>query len=120
VYDHDAGGLPISDFNRHPVRQLIRDAAYHGAGGLPTAAELDALDLSAQARAKVKDACERAAEVHDEGAHQTAWSMGDQVAAQILGELPDEKRDPDYLKPSTELPDDPAELADLVPRYENP
>jgi hypothetical protein len=116
MYDHDAAGLPVSDFNRHPVRQLIRDAAYYGARGRPIPAELDALKLSSEARAKVKRACEKVAEIHDEGHHQDAWSTGDRAAAEILGGLPDEKRDPDYLKPVAELPDDPAELAKLIPR----
>lgn len=36
-------GMAIADYRRHPIRQLLVDAAYIGGGPIPTKTELDVL-----------------------------------------------------------------------------
>jgi hypothetical protein len=102
--------------SRHPVRALLRQAAYAGKRRLPTEAELDKLGLPGEIRSRVKQACREVAAVHDEGAHQDAWDDGDQHAAQIIDGLRGELRDPDHWRAPDPLADvdDPAELAAAV------
>lgn len=110
-------GMSPAGFKKHPVTVLIRDSAYHGRRALPSAAELDALDLPSDARRRVKQACQEAAATHDTGHHADAWAHGDRAAAAVISGLDPEQRDPGYR----EQPDDltglgPMELAAKVPR----
>jgi hypothetical protein len=111
-------GMAIGDFTGHPVRGLIRDAAFHGTRGLPTSAELDALKLPAGVRADVENACRAVAEVHDTGDHAGAWALGDEWAATALGLLPEEQRSPSFYAAEPENLEGlgPAELAAKVRR----
>jgi hypothetical protein len=117
MFENIPEGMLIADFNRHPVRQMIHDAAYAGAAGLPTKAELDLLELPAAARASVRKHCREVAAIHDEGEHADAWARGDELAAAVLESLPEELREPDYAKPVALDPSlGPDELAALVGR----
>lgn len=109
-------GMTPRDFQDHPVRQLLRDAAYHGPGGEPTAAELDALGLSDGARDAVRDGCAEVARLNSEGDHQGAWQRGDELAVEILAGLPEYMRWPEHWAPPDPLADvtDPGALAAAV------
>src|SRR4051794_12279088 len=110
-------GMTIEQFTNHPVRQMIRAAAYAGDRAKPTTGELDSLKLSASDRALVARACTEVAKLHATGVHSDAWSRGDDLAAEIVGGLPDEQRDPRnfFERPPLETMG-PADLATLVPR----
>ena len=106
-------GMTIKDFGRHPVRQLIRQAGYAGKRGLPSRAELDSLELSPAVRARVVEACRDAAAIHDDGLQRDAWEFSDEAAAEIIGSLSDDQRDPDWFTKPDDVTD-PAALARLV------
>ncbi|MCW2976406.1 MAG: hypothetical protein JWM06_1687 [Actinomycetia bacterium] len=112
-------GMSMAQFNEHPVRQMIRAAAYAGAHGLPSRHELDALELSPALRKRVRDACHTVAEIHATGEQSDAWNRGDEYAVEIVDELPEEMRDPHWFDappPAALSERDPAALAALVPR----
>lgn len=92
-------GLGAADFRRHPVRILLRDAAFHGARGLPSDAELEALGLTNGERGKLAEACKSVAATHAEGQYPEAWVAADRLAGEIIARLPETQRDPDYLEP---------------------
>lgn len=110
-------GLSPAEFRRHPICVLLRDAGFHGKPGIPTAAELDALQLSPENRERVAKACIDTAETWETGNRALAWSQADKAAAEIIESLDGIQQRPTYL----EKPDDldglsPIELADRVPR----
>jgi hypothetical protein len=110
-------GMSIAQFTNHPVRQMIRAAAYAGERAMPTTAELDALKLSATDRAHLRKACDEVAKIHATGVQSDAWARGDELAAEIVGGLSDEQRDPRNFveRPSLETMS-PDKLAALVGR----
>lgn len=111
-------GMSTRDFLAHPVRQLIRHAAYVGKRAIPNTAELDALRLEPRLRTRVRDACLTVAQIHDAGEHETAWNLGDEEAAWVLAKLSDEQRDPRFYEPidPADVITDSGQLAALVPR----
>jgi hypothetical protein len=120
MYDFELpDGVTFAAFRSHPVTQTIREAAYGGKRGLPSKAELDALHLSPPLRARVREACESVAAIHDRGDQQVAWNAGDKEAASLLERLPAEQRDPRFYRPAPA--DDgvthPTALAALIPRF---
>lgn len=120
MYDFDLpDGMSPADFRSHPVQTLIRDSAHHGARGVPSAAELDALQLSDADRTKVEKACLEVAEQFEEcgGNRKPVWEAGDKAAVEIIGELPHEQQSPTYVddaKPDPTEAMSPTELADQV------
>ena len=108
----------MTNVRHHPVWKLVRDASYFAA--LPTDDDLDRLDLPAGLRQALVDACTHAAELHDAGSHQDAWQRGDEAAARLIGQLPEEQRDPAYYADDRDPLagiDDPRELAEAVLRH---
>lgn len=120
MYDFELpDGMTPADFRNHPVQTLIRDAAHHGKRGVPSAAELDALQLSDADRVKVEKACLELAAKHAEcgGVFSPVWAEGDETAARIIGGLPAGQQAPGYVEESKPDPTDamsPDELADQV------
>jgi hypothetical protein len=109
MYDFDLpDGMTSSDFRDHPVQRLIRDSAHHGARGVPSRAELDALALSDADRAKVAKACLEAAAAFTEcgGNRKPVWAAADETAAKIIGELPEDQRSPNYIEDAKPDPTD--------------
>lgn len=102
-----------NELRRHPVTQLLSHAAM---GELPSERELDALQLPPATRRKVSEAATVVVGIKTGGANKQARDHAQDRADQIVAGLPGEYRDPDYLKPADETPDDPAGLADLVAR----
>jgi len=107
---------------QHPIREMIRVAAYDGARALPSDAELDALKLPPAARKAVLEHCREVAAMNDRGTHAAAWVRADELAAGLIDSLPDELADPDEFERRLRPPDttvglSPRELAALVPRY---
>lgn len=100
---------------RHPVHQLLSHHAY--CGSEPTAAELDALDLSAGDREQVRLAARKALELHADGFQADAHEHAREESQRIIGGLPAAQRDPRYAHrdPYADI-DDPAELASLISR----
>jgi hypothetical protein len=112
-------GLTISEFRRHPIRQILKQAGYGGKRGLPSGAELDALKLPESVRSRVLEDCREVAAIKDEGRHSDAWAYADTLAAQLIESLPDSMLTPDNFARRIKPPDtttnmSPAELADLV------
>lgn len=109
-------GMAQAAFNAHPVRKVIRDAAYQGKRvSPPSRRELDALELPGSARKKLAAAIEEVREINSTGAQSDSWARGDELAAEIVATLPNELRDPDYLDPPPEPDtDNPRELAARV------
>jgi hypothetical protein len=108
-------GMSFPDFRKHPVREAIADAAHHGRRGLPSEAELDALKLSPYLRARVKEACQVYAEIHDSGEQKLAWDCADEESAWVLERLPAEQRDLSFYAPEQVAEtSDPRELAARV------
>lgn len=109
-------GVKPGDFRNHPVTQALRDSCHRNGLGLPTKAQLDALKLPPLRREQLAKACREVAALCDDGFMEQARMNADQIAAQILSELPIEYRDPDYLDSREDDVDNfgPAELADLV------
>lgn len=104
------------DFRAHPVTSTIRDAAYGGRRCLPSETDLDDLRLSPSLRTRVEEACQEVARVHDTGAHQDAWKLGDEKAAAILELVPEKQRAPGFYQQRDPLSDetDPAVLAAAI------
>jgi len=101
---------------RHPVVEVLADASYRGRE--VTDDELDALDLAAHDRDLVKKAAREAAFIWDGGDREKARWHARERAAEIIGVLPEEQRDPTYLNDPNEGTDHlgPAELAARVRR----
>jgi hypothetical protein len=109
--------MSISQFHAHPVRQLIRHAAY--TGEVPSRHELERLELSPSVRKKITDACRECAEIHATGEKANAWNRGDEHAVAIVGDLPEEQKDPEWFEGPREedlIAGDPSALAARVPR----
>jgi hypothetical protein len=100
-------------FRDHPVVQAIRTAAYFGPGGMPSNADLDALNLKPANRRAVVEACEAVAAIHDTGHHAKAWAAADDAAGEILDRLDDGEGVVETPRPGDGVTD-PAELAALV------
>lgn len=96
---------------RHPVWQVMQIAA---SGGVPSKAELDALELPAQARQRLLDAATKTASTRASGEGAEASRMSREAAAEIVDLLPEDLQDPDYLRPPEPELSDPAELAAAV------
>lgn len=107
--------LSQRELRRHPIYQLLNDQA--AAGGLPSKAELDALQLSSTARRSVSEAATAAVATKATGNLQQARVAARAAAEQIIASLPSEFQSPDYLQPPDETSDDPAALAARVPRW---
>lgn len=100
---------------RHPVHELLAHHAYVGTE--PAAAELDELQLSSADRERVRKAARSAAFQHDGGYRGRAHELARQQAQEIIAGLPEDQRDPGYLRdPNEPRKDDPRELAARVPR----
>lgn len=110
-------GLGPAEFRRHPVTTLLRDAAFHGESGIPTPAELDALDLEPDLRGRVERDCAAVAAIHATGNRAAAWAQADRDAVEVIGALQIDQRDPDYLEPVDDLDAlNPDELAARIRR----
>jgi hypothetical protein len=111
--------MSLAQYQSHPVRQMIRHAAYCGEAAVPTRHEIDRLDLPPALRKRVADACREVAKIHDTGLQSEAWSRGDDHCFAIIGDLSEEQQDPRWFDgPSaTDLIEhDPDALATHVPR----
>jgi hypothetical protein len=105
--------LKPTDLARHPVRVLLR----HAATGSPIPpAEYDELELSPEHRSRVVAAVAEVAALKADGENQSARARADELAEEIIHDLPFDQQDPDYLKPAADGPTDPAGLADQVGR----
>jgi hypothetical protein len=101
---------------RHPVHTLLAEAAY--AGREATEEELAELELGAGDCELVRQAAREAAFQHAGGNRGGAHEHALRRAHEIIAGLPEEQRDPTYLRDPNEGLDGlgPAELAALVPR----
>lgn len=97
-------------FRRHPIRTLLRDAAV---GHRPSADELDALGLSATAKARVDAAATKVAATYEAGQNAQAREAAEEAAEDVWSALPAEQQAADYL---VEIPDDPSDPAALAER----
>jgi hypothetical protein len=106
--------LKPRDLAAHPVRVLLR----HGTlGGPIRASEYDELELSPEHRDRVVKAAADVAALKAGGANQAARARADELAEQIVHDLPHDMQDPDYRsKPDDDGPTDPRGLADQVSR----
>jgi hypothetical protein len=105
--------LKPADIRRHPIAQLLSDAA---SGALPTDSDLDALKPPDTARTQVADAASLAAAASASGDKQEARNIAGEAADRIIRGLPPELQDPDYLKAPEVDVSDPEGLADMVSR----
>lgn len=103
-------GMTSAEFNSHPVRQLLRDAAYFGAQALPTKRGLDELMLPDAVTREIDQFARRLAKIHDDGDHKSAWDQVDDLAADVLSDL-----DPAELEPANRRRNEPDPLADADP-----
>jgi hypothetical protein len=100
---------------RHPVHELLAEAAY--AGRELTEEELAELQLGASDRELVKKAARESAFAHAGGERDRAREHARERALEIVAGLPEEKQDPRYLHdPNEPREDDPRELAARVLR----
>lgn len=106
--------LKNSELRRHPVRQLLEHAA---TGQRPSEAELDSLKLGPKARRAVSDAAQSAASLRTEGENQRARQEARSRGSSIVGGLPEDHQDPDYLRPPEPETSDPAEMAAQLRRW---
>lgn len=94
----------------HPISEVLGSAAL---GQLPTAAEVDALPLPPESKARltreIRNAAAEAVALRLAGANSRARA----VAHEAADRLADETRD---LRGAAELPANPGALADLIPR----
>lgn len=94
-------GLSLSDFQGHPITQLLNEVAHHGKTGLPTAAELDALRLSDADRREVEKEATRIALRYEEegrnGDRRPVWQDGEDTAAKLVGGLPVAQQSRNYI-----------------------
>ncbi len=102
---------------RHPIHDLLAHHSYSGTQ--PSAAELDALHLAADDRAAVAKAGREVQFMYDGGDRGKAWAHALNRSHEIVATLPEEQRDPRYLRPD---PNEagagltPDELAARIPR----
>ena len=100
---------------RHPVHTLLAEAAY--AGRELTEEELVELQLGASDRELVRKVAREAAFQHAGGDQGRAHEHAHQRAHEIIAELPEEQRDPRYLRTPEDLSGlSPVELAARIPR----
>ncbi len=100
---------------RHSVHTLLAGAAY--AGREVTEEELEELQLEPADRELVRRAAREAAFLHAGGERGRAHEHAHQRAHEIIAELPEEQRDPRYLRTPEDLSGlSPVELAARIPR----
>jgi hypothetical protein len=101
---------------RHPVHALLAETAY--AGREATEEELEELRLDPADAALVRRAGREASFLHAGGDRGRAHSHALRRSQEIIAGLPEEKRDPTYLRDPNEGLEGlgPAELAERVPR----
>lgn len=120
MYDFDwPEGMTISEFRQHPLTETLTTAA-HGQRGLPTVAQVDALNLSPSDRAEFIRECKRVAKVYDSGEQQDARDEANHVASDFLHRLKPAGTDPYELLDGPADPHDsmsPDELAEQVRRF---
>ena len=112
-------GMNAKDFRNHDITHILSNAA-RGKVGLPDESDLDALNLPADARLKLRRECEKAAKVADAEDRESAERQARSAAIKLLDELPGGYRAPG---PSTDDgPDetDPDKLAEMVRREFSP
>ena len=100
---------------RHPIHTLLAEAAY--AGREATQEELAELQLGASDRELVRKAAREAAFLHAGAERGRAHEHARRRSHEIIAGLPEEQRDPRYLREPDNLDGlGPAELAARVPR----
>jgi hypothetical protein len=102
----------VRNARRHPITSLLSQLR-----DVPSAAELDALDLAPAQRRSVEKAAREVVDLRSAGslkdARDTAWD----AAVQIVDGLPSDQQRADYLDAPEPDTTDPAELAARVSRH---
>lgn len=110
-------GMSWAEFRSHPVRQILRDAAYFGDRAVPSPAELAALRLPDGITQEIDMLARQLIQIHNSGDHQAAWQQAENAAADVLSDLaPRDREHPDLRSNVPDPLDDltPGELAQYV------
>lgn len=93
--EHVPAGMPLGDYNRHPVRQLLALVGAYGKQAMPTTAEIDSLRLGSRDRKALEVGLADVAAMRDDPEHAMfAHEEAERRAGEVIGDLPDEQRDP--------------------------